>query len=96
MYIELKTGFGDNGPARIGRVTFSRSSVTIYYRDKTFQRTGGQGIVGNYVEVSTGDEYWVSGVGVNGKDRHSAGSGPVEVDEDAREEYAALQKQRRQ
>ncbi len=33
MYIELKQAdHNDNGPARIGRVTFSKTGRTIYYR----------------------------------------------------------------
>ena len=37
--------------------------------------------------METGDEYWVSGPKSNGRDRHWAGSGPVEIDVDARQEY---------
>ncbi len=36
MYIEYK-GDGLTGPARIGRVTFSKTGGTVYYRDKAFQ-----------------------------------------------------------
>lgn len=90
MYIELKTGYADNGPARIGRVTFSRSGRCVYYRGKRFQRIKGDGISGNYIEIESGDEYWISGVKKNRQDRHWAGSGPVAIDEDAREEYLAL------
>jgi hypothetical protein len=90
MYIELKTGFNDNGPARIGRVTFSKSGQSIYYRGKTFARVHGGGISSNYYDVDTGEEYWISGVKKNGEDRHWAGSGPVEIDDDAREEYEDL------
>lgn len=32
MYVELKTGYHDNGPARIGRARFSRTGRTIYYQ----------------------------------------------------------------
>ena len=39
---------------------------------------------------NTGDEYWISGVKRNREDRHWAGSGPVEIDDDAREEYETL------
>jgi hypothetical protein len=47
MYIEQKTG--DNaGGARIGRVQFSRTGRTLYYRDKAFMPVGGRGIYGNY------------------------------------------------
>jgi len=47
MYIEQKTG--DNaGCARVGRVHFSRTGRTLYYRDKAFMPVGGRGIYGNY------------------------------------------------
>ena len=87
MYIEQKTGFGDYGPARIGRVTFSQSRRTIYYQGKSFQSCGGQGIAGNFFDTETGDEFWISGPKKNGQDRHWAGGGPVVVDDDIAEEY---------
>lgn len=87
MYIEQKTGYGDHGPASIGRVTFSHSGRTIYYKGKAFQSLSGQGIAGNYFDTATGDEYWISGPKKNGQDRHRAGGGPVEIDEDVAEEY---------
>jgi hypothetical protein len=90
MYIELKTGFNDNGPARIGRVSFSRIFQTIYYRGKTFRRLHGGGVAGNWVDVDTGEEYWISGVKKNRHDRHWAGRGPVEIDDDARDDYHQL------
>lgn len=90
MYIELKSGYSDNGPARIGRVTYSKSGQTIYYQDKELAHVGHYGLVGNYRNIETGEEYWISGPKKNRQDRHWAGSGPVEIDEDAREEYAAL------
>lgn len=87
MYIEQKSGFGDNGPARIGRVTFSHSGRTTYYQGKAFQSLGGQGMAGNYFDTETGDEYWISGPKKNGRDRHRAGGGPVVIDDDVAEEY---------
>jgi len=90
MYIELKTGYGDNGPARIGRVTFSKTGRTIYYRNLKLRRIKRGGIGSNYFDVDTGEEYWVSGVKENRQDRHWAGSGLVEVDADARDEYETL------
>jgi len=91
MYIELKSGAGhtDRGPARIGRVTFSKSGRTLYYRDLKLQSLKGSGICANFYAVASGDEYWVSGCKKNGQDRHWAGGGPVEIDEDVREEYWA-------
>jgi len=90
MYVELKTGYSDNGLAWIGRVRFSKTGQTVYYRGKSLRRIPGGGISANHRDVETGEQYWVSGVKRNGEDRHWAGSGRVEVDEDAREEYERL------
>jgi hypothetical protein len=86
MYMELKAGYGDRGPARIGRVRFSRTLRTIYYKDQVFRSCADRGIAGNYYDVKTGEEYWISGPKKNGQDRHWAGSGPVEIDPDVAEE----------
>jgi len=40
MYIESKAE-SLNGPARIGRVTFSKTGLSIYYKGKTFLRIPG-------------------------------------------------------
>ncbi|HEY5311454.1 MAG TPA: hypothetical protein VIK18_03005 [Pirellulales bacterium] len=47
MYVENK----NTGDAFIGRVKFSKTGRTLYYRDKVFQSSGGRGICGNYIEV---------------------------------------------
>ena len=89
MYIELKThsaGHNDRGPARIGRVTFNSTGKTLSYQGKRFQK-GGTDSCANYHDVDTRDGYWISGPKKNGQDRHSNGGGPVEIDEDVREEY---------
>ncbi len=90
MYIELITGYDHDGPARIGRVTFSKTGKALYYRGKTLERIKRGGISSNHRDVETGEEYWVSGIKRNREDRHWAGSGPVEVDDDVREEYVKL------
>ena len=90
MYIELKSGYADNGPARIGRVSFSKTGTTLYYGGKWLQRAKGRGISGNYFDVDSGEEYWISGVKKDRSDRRWAGSGAVEIDDDAREEYLAI------
>ena len=89
MYIELKSGYGDNGPAWIGRVTFSKSGRSIFYRGRELIRIKG-GVSGNYLDVQTREEFWVSGVKRNGSNRHWAGSGPVQIDDDVKAEYEAL------
>ena len=89
MYVELKSGHGDSGPAWIGRVMFSKSGRSIFYRGAELIRITG-GISGNYMDVQTREEFWVSGVKKRGSNRHWAGSGPVQVDDDVRAEYQAL------
>ena len=89
MYMELKThpgGHDDRGPARIGRVTFSKSGSTMYYQGKSFQRIHLH--CGNYIDIDTDEEYWIYGPKKNGEDRYSwAQRTPVEIDDDIREEY---------
>ena len=87
MFVESKAEAGDRGAAWIGRVRFSKSGRTVYYRGLALQSCGGQGIRGNYRDVESGDEYWVSGPKRDGTDRHWAGGGPVLIDEDVVEEY---------
>lgn len=89
-YIELKSGFGDSGPAWIGRVALSRSKTTFYFNGRALKKAKGGGIAGNYFDIESGEEYWVSGVKKNGGDRHWAGSGPVLVEQDAVEEYLLI------
>ena len=89
MYVELKSGYGENGPAWIGRVTFSKSGRSIFYRGRELIRIRG-GVSGNYMDVQTREEFWVSGVKRSGSNRDWAGSGPVQIDDDVRAEYEAL------
>ena len=60
MYIELKTGYSDDGPAWIGYVKTSKTKKTIYFNDHAFQKYNGG--YSNYVDIENGDEYWISGL----------------------------------
>lgn len=84
MYIENKSG-GLSGPARIGRVRFSKSGRSLYYGDMMFQSLAGRGFKANYFETGSGDEYWISGCKKGGGDRLYAGV--IEIDDIVREEY---------
>jgi hypothetical protein len=86
MYIEYK-GRGLTGPARIGRVTFSRSGRTLHYRGQAFQSLKGSGFNANYFDLETGEHYWISGPRRDGADRLYGERMPVEIDDDVREEY---------
>ncbi len=90
LYVEQKTGFNNNGSAWVGRGSFSKSGRTIYFNDKAFQSTKGAGIDGNYQDIETGDEYWVSGVKKDQQDRHWGGSGFIEIDESVVMEYLRI------
>ena len=88
MYVENKDGDIDGVAARIGWVTFSRTGKSVYYRARTL--TKANGIVGNFLDVDSREEYWVSGVKKRGSNVHWAESVAVQIDDDAREEYQRL------
>ncbi|HEV2173575.1 MAG TPA: hypothetical protein VGR71_08410 [Nitrospira sp.] len=81
MYIQL----GMRGPARIGRVTFSKSGSSVYYKGKMFTTLKG-GYKSNFYDVKSGEEYWISGPRKDGADG-LYGYRPTPIDDDVREEY---------
>ena len=85
MYIENKGDDGIVGPARIGRVTFSKTGKSVYYKGHRFETLKGTGFKSNYVNVDTGESYWISGCKRDGSD--ALYSTTIEIDEDVREEY---------
>ena len=91
MYIERKeddSNFGlspMSGQAWIGKVNFSNTGKTIYYKDKTFQRI--KGFKANYIDTDSGDQYWISGCKKDGSDRLYGERVPISIDDDVREEY---------
>src|SRR5215472_11337709 len=86
MYIECKAG-NLSGPARIGRVTYSKTGATIYYHGKAFRSFKGSGFKANYYEVESGDEYWISGPRKDGRDALYATNIAPEIDVDVSDEY---------
>ena len=69
-YIELKSGYSDNGPAWIAYVVQSKTGRTVYFNGRGLmklkgQRRGESG--GNYIDMETGESFWVSGVKKDGK-----------------------------
>ena len=83
MYIEIK-GDGISGPARIGRVTFSKSGRSIFYRGRCYEAIKG-GFKSNYLDTETKEEVWISGCKKKGGDRLYPGL--IEIDDEVREEY---------
>ena len=88
MYIELKTGYSDDGPAWIGYVKTSKSKKTIYFNDHGFQKLVGG--CSNYVDIENGDEYWISGLKKRESNRHWAGRGKIAIDRRAIKKYLEL------
>ena len=86
MYIESKAA-SLNGPARIGRVTFSKTGKSLYYKGHLFYSLKGAGFKANFRNRDTREEYWISGPRRDGQDRPYVSNIPVEIDEDVREEY---------
>ena len=97
MYIELKTGYSDDGPAWIGYVKTSKSKKTIYFNDHAFQKNIGNhafqkynGNYSNYIDIENGDKYWISGLKKEESNRHWAGHGKIMIDRRAVNEYLFL------
>lgn len=86
MYLECKSD-GLTGPARIGRVTFSKTGRTPYYKGRKFQSFKGRGFKSNYHDVESHEHYWMSGPKRNGQDALYICNSPVEIDDDIRVEY---------
>ncbi|MCP4298938.1 MAG: 1-deoxy-D-xylulose-5-phosphate synthase [Proteobacteria bacterium] len=89
MYLENKSS-GLEGNARIGRVYFSKTGKTLYYRGLKFQSLNGSGFKANFYEIESGDKFWISGPRKDLNDRLYGGNLCVEIDEDVRKEYSQL------
>lgn len=85
-YIELKSGYSDDGPAWIGYVEYSKTGKTVYFDDKAF---GGK-VHGGCSELETGDIYWITGIKEDGNNRHIFGRGVIQIQDTAVEEYELL------
>jgi hypothetical protein len=74
---------------RIGWVSFSKTGQTVYDRGRTLQRGGG--VSGNFFDIESGDEYWVSAVKRRVSNAHPAERGiDIQIDPDAIEEYRSM------
>jgi len=88
MYIENKSN-GLLGPARIGRVYFSKSGKTLYYKRSRYSSLKGKGFKSNYVDMESGVEYWISGPRKDRNDGLYGGDNGAIIDDDIEEEYWA-------
>src|SRR5882762_4713617 len=81
MYVESKAT-GLEGEARIGRVYFSKTGKTLYYRGQRFRSLKGNGFKANYFELESGGHYWISGPRRDRDDRLYGGGRGVSIDDD--------------
>lgn len=88
MYVENKHGEIDGANGRIGWVHFSKTGRTVYYRGLELLKA--RGVSGNFINLTTGEEYWVSGVKKRGSNAHWAGRTSVAIDDDALAAYEEL------
>jgi len=89
MYIENKS-IGREEDAVIGRVYFSKSGKTLYYKNLVFQSLKGRGFKSNYFEIGSDNEYWISGPRKDEHNRLYGGNLGVNIDDDVYEEYQQL------
>mgnify|MGYP001803159276 CR=1 FL=1 len=85
IYVEKTNGYNHDEEAWIGYGLFNRTRKTIYFNGRVFGK--GRSRVGNFLDIKTGEEFWVSGVKKNGQDRHWTGKGKINIDESAMQEY---------
>ena len=85
MYISKSGGL--TGPARIRRVDLTKRGGPLYYQGRAFQRV--RGSEHNYVDIESGDPYWISGPRLDGRDRLYGERLGTTIDADVREEYWA-------
>lgn len=90
MYIENKGDDGILGAGRIGRIYFSKSGKSLYYKNRKFQSLKGAGFKSNYFDVDTGEHYWINGFRKDQNDKLYGGNKGVEIDDDARDEYLSI------
>ena len=90
MYIENKGDDGILGVGHIGRVYFSKSGKSLYYKGKRFASLKGRGFKSNYYDVDSGEHYWISGFKKNQSDKLYGGNKGVKIDDDIRDEYLEI------
>ena len=91
METRIMLGERKDGPrtdeASIGRVSFSKSEKTLYYRGMSLQSTRVKAGKTCYEDIISGDSYQVAAARKDGADVQSLSGIVVGIDENARDEY---------
>jgi hypothetical protein len=88
IYVEKINGSSLDGEAWIGKCTYSKSGLSIYFNGKGFKRQ--KSFSSNYYDLDTGEDYWISKVKTNGEDGHKFGKVKINIDKSVVEEYLKL------
>ncbi|MEV6449393.1 hypothetical protein [Amycolatopsis sp. NPDC051716] len=89
MYLQLKTGYNtDRGPSWIAWVRFSKTWRTAYVHGRELRRWPGL-FDANFVDVETGEEFWLSGPKRDRTDGRYSNARPL-VESDAAARYDAF------
>lgn len=88
QFVHMKTGYDtDLGPSWISLVKFSKTWRTTYWKGRTLGRQNGSD--GNFVDLASGEVFWISGPRRDKGDARYSNLEP-QVDEDVREVYEAF------
>jgi hypothetical protein len=88
IFVQLKSGHNtDQGPSWIAWVDFNTSWATARVHGRVLHRT--KSFDGNFRDVDTREEFWLSGPKRDRTDTHY-GPATTQVDEDACEAYEAF------
>lgn len=88
MFVQLKTGFPtDQGPCWVCRVHFSKSWQSARFHSRSLRRENG--FEHNFVDLDSGDKWWVSGPKRDRTDARYSTQQPI-IDDDVRREYEAF------
>jgi hypothetical protein len=67
---------------------FSKTGSTLRYRGRSFQSLKGHGFKANYIDIETGQHFWISGPRKDGADGlYGRITQPEDVDADVAEDY---------
>ncbi|WP_111768153.1 hypothetical protein [Nakamurella deserti] len=87
MFVQLKSGHDtDQGPSWITWVDFNRTWKTARFHGRELRRF--QGVRGNFADLDTREEFWLSGPKRDRTDARYSAARPT-VDPDAAAAYAA-------
>ena len=92
MYVELKTGYRNDGPAWIGRVKKSKTGSTIYFNGEVFnlQEESSAFYKSNYFETSSKKSYWITKLKKNWRDRRRKGSSKIKVEKETVKDFLKM------